>query len=394
MSVAFLAENLGEMKSAYRATADGFMKQTGHNSGNMAFWKGMSLLVDEPIQLITWTTTKNQLRSDTKAIVIPAANFLNETANLTGLADLIEATDLPCVTVGLGAQSENLKTYPKLGESVVRFMQGVSKRSSFIGIRGEYTREVCNHYGIENVEVLGCPSIFINPRPDLGEVIEAKIEHIDYDNLVVHASCVKHYLTSIERELFRLSENSGRASYIVQRPMEFFKIVLNETLTDADMVYITKCAEFFAPQKTVQQFIEAIRRMTYLPTGIDAWATYVKSFSLAVNTRIHGTIVPLSAEVPAVCITHDTRTQELARRMKVPAITYDEYIKYRYNLRDVVAKTGFSGRSFDTMRSETIGRYQALFDSAGIKLSNHFAPRKAVTQPVELASATLQTTAA
>ena len=61
----------------------------------------------------------------------------------------------------------------------------------------------------------------------------------------------------------------------------------------------------------------------------------LRRFSAGVNTRIHGTLMCTAAEIPGVCIWHDTRTQELTHEMRLPALSVRTFTENRYSVRDL-----------------------------------------------------------
>lgn len=69
--------------------------------------------------------------------------------------------------MGLGAQAVleemNAKEYANiLPRELVRWVRMVADCSESIGVRGEFTADVVARLGIKNVEVIGCPTWFVN----------------------------------------------------------------------------------------------------------------------------------------------------------------------------------------------------------------------------------------
>jgi hypothetical protein len=158
VKVAYLAENFGRVDRAWTQSADRLMHHTGHNVGNMAFWYAAKMLVEADCHLVGRSTRARDVPADVQAFIIPAANFLNKDADLSQLAELVRELDRPCLVFGLGAQSEQENALPALKPGTLDFLKEVSKRTPTIGIRGEFTRNLCNTLGVENTTVLGCPT--------------------------------------------------------------------------------------------------------------------------------------------------------------------------------------------------------------------------------------------
>ena len=111
--VAYLAENFGSLPSEF-VSLETAMHLCGHNVGNFAFWNAARKLFDADITLFGFgSKTKGLTRKNVDFICIPAANFLNATANLDWLAKLIRELDKPCIVVGRGAPSARENTIPE-----------------------------------------------------------------------------------------------------------------------------------------------------------------------------------------------------------------------------------------------------------------------------------------
>lgn len=370
MTVAYFAENFGYVSEPYNINTDQLMHQTGHNIGNLAFWYATNRFLDEQFHLVGWHTKASSLPKDINAIVIPAANFLNSTANLQNVANLVRELDKPCFMLGLGAQSETECSFPSISESVIDFLRQVSCRTYKIGIRGDFSVDLCKQHGIENIESLGCPSLLINSDQSLGVKLEEKFRTFDSEKIAVHASCIKGNLQSVESELIRIVKVGKGSKYYIQRPKEFIKVIFDETLTEEEKRYVLKCADFLGMNST-DKLIDFLKEFGVVPTSIPAWMYDVQHFGGAINTRIHGTIVPIQSGIPAICITHDTRTRELAEVMHIPSVDPQEFISRRYNIRSLFRKIEFNGALFDSNRKRIAQKYVESIERSGLKSSSH-----------------------
>jgi len=380
MKVAFLASNLGVVSQPWKSNGRYLMEATGHNIGNMAFWYAANMLVDAEKVLIRWDTKASQLPKDLDALVFPAANFINATAKLDGLTKLIQDLDLPCLLLGIGAQAEQENAPPPRNESVIGFLREVSKRTSQICVRGDFTQKVCAEWGIDNTVVLGCPSILMNPRHDLGQVIERKIgAALNTGPYAIHASVIKQSVINIERDMLRLARLNPGSTYVVQRPIELIKQALGEEMGDAEMASYNRFADFLGFEDNRPAFETFLRTHLYAPTSIDSWMHYLQRFTAGINTRIHGTIVGTNAGIPSLCITHDTRTRELSRRLALPHIEPKDFMETRFSIASMFKRAQFSGEAFDANRCAIAEAYLGVFEKAGVQPSRHL---RALGEPV------------
>ena len=97
----------------------------------------------------------------------------------------------------------------------------------------------------------------------------------------------------------------------------------------------------------------------------DAWIEYVKKFSLALGTRMHGNMIAFQSSVPAVFLTHDVRLSELVDTMKLPCIDIKKFtgIKKLENLSDIIH---FSIEEYIKTRSDLLNNYLTIFKKCNI----------------------------
>lgn len=365
--IGFLAGNDGTATNPDIRTSAGLMSATGRNTGNLAFWYTTRRLIDEDAVMISWKL--KELPKNLKAFVIPAANFIGTHSNLAPITRIIRELNVPCVIVGLGAQSDREDQVPNVGDSVKEFLHEISARTPYLCVRGEYTAAVCHALGVKNVKVLGCPSILMNPDRTLGSTMEQRIADLTPDNVAVHAACLKGNLTGVERELLRFVLLNRGSSYVIQRPPELITILYREKLKEAEAKYVAEFARFL--NLTVEELTRFVIENGHVPTSIDSWQAYIRRFSCSVNTRIHGTVVSFQAGVPSLCVMHDTRTRELASGMELPRLEIAQFIEHRYDVKRMFNAAGFVGAKFESNRSHVAQQYLHLFNEIGLKPSPH-----------------------
>ena len=370
MTVAYFAENLGYVSEPFNLTVDQLMHQTGHNIGNLAFWYATQKLLDEDFLLVGWHTKASDLKKDISALVIPAANFLNSTANLQNIANLIRDLDKPCLTIGLGAQSESEDHFPDISDSVIDFLRQVSSRTEKIGIRGEYSVRLCKQHGIMNVDPLGCPSLLISKDKNLGVKLEEKFRSFDGEKIAVHGACIKGDLRSVENELLRIVKLGKGSRYFIQRPKEFIKAIFDEKMDDNEKKYFKKCTDFLG-MNDANELVAFLKEYGVMPTSIPAWMYDIQHYAGSINTRIHGTMVSMQSGVPAICIVHDVRTRELAKSMHIPYLETGEFIGKRYNLCRIFRNIEFDGALFDRNRKRVAQEYVKMVKKCGLTPSAH-----------------------
>ena len=364
----YLAENFGSYATP-ELSLDRIMHFSGHNIGNFAFWNAARKLLDAEYRCIPFGA-KAVKKDDVDLILIPAANFLNDTAELGWLADLIVDLDKPVIVMGIGAQSEHENEVPVLKDGTVRFLKEAAKRTPFLGLRGPFSAEVCAAHGVDNVRVLGCPSLFTSPDRELAHKAAAKW-HSDIDKVAVHASSIKSHVRSAERFLFTLLQTVPGSSYIVQRPAELMKLIRGLETDEKDEVYLERVRTFLAPDLSRVRFAQILRQTGMIPYSVDSWRFALQSHSHSLGTRIHGAMMSLAAALPTICITHDTRTRELCETMGVPNLPASK-IGRTSSVKEIFAEVTIDPEKFEENRSEKAQSYSELFTDLGFSPSTYF----------------------
>lgn len=369
--IGYLAENYGAFPAAMEPTSRNIMIKSGMNVGNFAFWSAACELVEGKKVLVPFGAKPEDFRGKIDLLLIPAANWLNQRQDFGWLADLVEELAVPTVVLGLGAQSDKQDEFPQLKPGTQRFLQAASKLAPFIAVRGEYTARACKSYGIDNVEALGCPSILLNRKMDLGSEIEKKWNRT-VDRLAIHSLNIKPHSAAAERRLLRWALERNDADLILQAPRELVMVVANEQLPEAADREIDRLDRVLQSDISREVLQSAVKRRGYIPFSADSWRFFLSFFSHSVNTRIHGTVMSLMAEVPSICFLHDTRTRELCDVLGIPSL--ESHLAEQFDTpEDLFAAVRFDGSAFDTNRAELMTRNLALLKAAGFPVRSEAA---------------------
>lgn len=367
--VGYMADNFGEFPHTMRVTADNIMWKSGLNVGNFAFWNATQLLLDEEIVLFPFGAKSDNYIGKLDFIVIPAANWLSVGQDFGWLATFIEEVDVPCLVFGLGAQSENVDEFPTLEEGTLNLLKAISKRSPYLAVRGDYTKELCVSLDIKNVEAMGCPSILTSANKALGETVTEKWLRTA-DKIAIHGLNLKHNTQDVERYLYDLLKEIKGSSYVIQEPRSMIRLMTQEGLKDIDMQPLAHAHEYLSQTDTFEDFVGIIRGSSYVPFSLNSWANYLSYHSHAVGTRIHGSIISLTAEIPSICVPHDARTRELCDIMKIPAINAAEY-NTDESVEDLFSHVAIDAEEFDENRRVLARKNAEMIKQSGMKISAH-----------------------
>jgi len=243
------------------------------------------------------------------AYVIPLANAFRPSyePTLHRLTALIRRLRIPVVILGVGAQADIGYRTDRLRpiEPAVRaFVGAVLDRAPSIGVRGELTQSYLEGLGFRDVEVIGCPSLFID-GPDLR--VDKPGPALAPDARV--AINVSPYVTAMGPIVRHHVERYPNLRYIPQ-DIDTLELLLwggvNEDVPASEPRPIHPAHPLFVDDQA-RFFVDPW-----------PWLTYLRTVDFSFGTRIHGNIAALMAGTPAVVLAHDSRTLELARYFAIP----------------------------------------------------------------------------
>lgn len=330
--------------------------RTGYNSGNILI--GQSIFDELIFTEFGFGTSFAPEEVDDRfdMIVIAAANFIFKNFDFSYLADFIEKTNVPCVMVGLGAQAprSSIDKVKDIPEGTVRLLKIVSDRSKTVGVRGYFTAEVMNDFGIKNVRAIGCPSIYRKKSRDL------KIKRIDFcknlkitlngsRNVYEHAD-IPEDAKFMEGEILKLSI-SGGVSYVLQNEKPEMDILLGCNEIGEFYNDIGTIIKRFGLNVSEFDFYNHVKNNNNMFFNLNDWDNYISKFDISIGSRFHGNVIALTNGVPAIVLTHDSRTQEMADLASIPHLSVGDVREV--NIIDIARHADFD---------EFENKYKILYD--------------------------------
>ena len=290
--------------------------------------------------------------------VIQAANQLGAHFDHHNQADRIGELDIGVVAVGLGAQSDSDATVPDLPPSAIEWVRRIVERSPSnspnLGVRGEFTVKVLEAYGFGGkAEIIGCPSLFINPDPNLGQQVARNL--CEPRRVAVAAGHESwQHLGRIEASLAHILTHTHGA-YIGQHGLAMMMLTRGEA-EQIDRDQLSLCRDYICPNMQLDDFTRWCCTYGNVFFDVSSWIEYCRRFDFVVGTRIHGVAIALQAGVPALCIAHDSRTLELCRTMKVPYVKAEDVID-GVKIDQLLDLADFDALEFDVNRRMLCRRY-------------------------------------
>ncbi len=300
------------------------MQCAGNNTGNQVFIEAVRQQVH--INGETWTHAEKikSFSPENTVAVMPCANYIIEgpMPYIHVLTDMYICTNIPIVPIGLGAQSSQAGNTPRklvrrLSQHVITWLKIASEQTVSLGIRGNFTAECLDLLGIHNYRVIGCPSLY---------------HSLDGNFPILPAPSAKKTLftttakSNEEAKLLQMAINSN-SKWIYQMMTEYPEILYNDEYPDAEILKLKFPGLNVKPQ-TLKEYVMKNANIFF---NMDEWNTYLQKeqFTFAYGSRFHGNMMALRNGIPALWITHDSRTEELTDTLHLPHISIEQAIKYR-----------------------------------------------------------------
>jgi hypothetical protein len=305
------------------------LTKSGGNTGNMLIGHGLlnSLECRSAAYTSSDTESPEIVRDLYDVIVIPASNFVNPMLDLGLTASHLRRTGLPIVCFGLGSQILPRGTR-ELHPNTLELLHLLSERSGSIGVRGAFTAEVLWDLGIRNVSIVGCPSLMAITPGALRRLRCARPSTarrgFNYSSNVRQYALDPEAIGVTENRLFQHMVNE-RALYFPQN--EHHEIALLQGLRSGDesgfLDHLGCIAGTFGMSDRLPTLTEYLRTQMRIFDNVPDWVTCMASLGASLGTRFHGNIASLMAGVPALFMTHDMRTDELCRLLRLPHARLD-----------------------------------------------------------------------
>ncbi|MFJ2603831.1 polysaccharide pyruvyl transferase family protein [Streptomyces sp. NPDC091279] len=288
------------------------------NSGNLIFSDASHKILQTPDTEVvsngirTDVSAAGRINDEFDAFVVPLANAFRPSfePQLKRLTRLISRLKIPVVVLGIGAQaglSYDAARLKPMEPAVRAFVSAVLERSASIGVRGEFTETYLRGLGYRDVELIGCPSLFMNGddlsvvkrRPELDA--ESRIAVNGSHNAMQRQGLdrVVRYAHARYPQLRFIGQNLSDARQLHWRDLSHPNAAVTAMPTHPDHPMYR--------EDKVRVYIDPV-----------TWIDDLRAFDFSYGSRIHGNIAALLAGTPATVLCGDSRTLELCRYFEIP----------------------------------------------------------------------------
>lgn len=370
----------GKIENPSKYSIEELLKIVGSNTGNLMFQYAVAGMIGGTKHFIGFTGLPYVEAAGCKDgayLVFPAANHLRTGADWSGLCAFFEQCSVPLIVLGLGAQADSTSDPRATAQALqadanaMRLVKVLRDKAAWISVRGEFTAAVCELLGLQEVDVLGCPSLMLNPHADAGKRIARKLEQAkakDYPRIAVTAASPFEIKGSpkeaLEQRLVKLLlagdgiyvQQSGGALALAFSMLQFAKLPVSCLLS---------IRQVLDPTLTLDELVEFARKKIRIYFDAEKWVQAMQSVDLCIGTRLHGNMAAIAAGTPGCVISHDSRTDELARAMDLPHLAR-KHLQEATDASRLLNSVSFDATTFDRQRTDKRAVYTQKLHAMGV----------------------------
>lgn len=231
----------------------------------------------------------------------------------------------------------------------VRMLRKLHAMNMPVFFRGAFSSRVANLAGLARGIDSGCPSLMLNKKVRLGDVLQG-----GYDGVSA-----------------RVGDRSLRVAVNLAAGMPKLRkwyLGIMERYPNS-VLFLQSRKEALMFQKGGIPF----ERIRYYPQNVERWVQNLTTMDVAIGSRIHGSMAALAAAIPLYIVAPDFRVLEMAQAMGIPHTNmYD--IRLRNDSLDIAElfrDIAFDGNRFDENRCRIANIYQTQLGQFGIHLAPH-----------------------
>lgn len=287
------------------------------------------------------------------------SNFIHEHMKWERAPEVLSQLRIPVHAIGVGAQAECQRAIA-LSEESTQIWRLIAARSASIGVRGEFTAQTLRGIGVDNVDIVGCPSLFrrrdralklrLKPASEVNRVAfslrreTSRVYAVDQDKFVRR-----------QRDLLIKLARAHDVTVTIHGEPEEKAFFDNDAAGIAQATERLRQSGWFTPE-TEPELADIYRRRLFLSDAVEQYDAMIEGMDLAIGYRVHGVLPALARGTPGILVSYDTRSEELAQTLSIPTIR-DSELDDVSDIRDLYSPERFAAfernfeRNYDRMKA-------------------------------------------
>jgi len=291
------------------------INQVGLNTGNMLFWYALSHILEvDPHTLPECVWNKVDLKKYHSFITTDLIWIQQNTEYPHVRRQLEIVGDRPLIPISIGVQNHSYSTSFQIHPNTVRLLEELQERC-ILGVRGEYTATLLNKYGIRNISVIGCPSMYLP---------------FDYKFGIHKKDGAPEKVSINMRTLY---------SPLNAKELDFLSYAAENSFDFCEQTIHPFTREICSADSTYEKLNKWMNLHKMMFFDVDDWRSFMSYQDFSIGGRFHGNVVGLWEGVPALFVTVDSRTSELCEHFSLPTMRMQDFdkeqgIQYYYEKAD------------------------------------------------------------
>lgn len=239
------------------------------------------------------------------------------------LIEMLSGYEKPVILFGLGVQAkEQDLSKVKFPPEAIEAMKAIAQKATAVSVRGSFTLSVLQKFGgVENGFVTGCPSFF--SHPEAFQKLKSNIEELKVNKNPRFAYSGTHHANESEQSML-LNAINGNGFFIEPQDRanyKFYKEILDNPALASAPEHFNRLLSGPVPKVSREVLCNYFAQRLRLFRDIKPWKEFNREFvEYTFGTRFHVNMASMLDGKPALWITHDSRTSELAEALHLPSL--------------------------------------------------------------------------
>ena len=309
------------------------------NWGNRLWFQGIiSEITTEDNVIDYWDESKSieEINSQYDMVIAPMANVfsIGFKGLLDKLAQRFARIIIPIYVIACGVQADSYddleKVYNAIKEPAARFIRSVYNSGGEFALRGYFSKEFFDRMGFHSAVVTGCPSLYQLGRKSTVANDFPRVKMCDFSPII--NGKLKDYLSYLQE--YPHSQFFDQHTYY---DLLYGKSLNQETLG------INNAKKLIKKYGLQELKMLANNRVKLFP-DMASWMNFIRKegFQFSFGSRIHGSIMPILAGIPAVVSACDSRTREMAEFFHIPMVVHAADQREAVDLYEIYQNVDYS----------------------------------------------------
>jgi hypothetical protein len=297
----------------------------------------------------------NQVNADCSAVVLRGSNYFHRHMDWENAEKVFARITLPIICFGCGIQVPDGSPL-SLTAAQIRVLHMLADKAVWIGVRGTRSAEQLADFGVKNIKVIGCPTLFRHRDPGLA------IKGFDYAATRKVAFNVRRevnsdYAADPDRYLLRhraIMDHFIRAKEVTvmthgEVEEKIFAFRAEAHIAEAKQTLLSQ--GWF--QGEGDPLLKLYRERIFYSDYVKDYDSFARTQDLVTGYRLHGNLISLANAVPSFYMVYDDRTEEICETFSIPSFDARQDAPFS---QDLLRAPGL----FDRFNAAVPGNYRVM----------------------------------